>query len=114
GACLSYGRGITYRPLGEVVREQFGLLASDPPEVVRSRLAGREILGLTLGVDAAPELHPLAAREQLQEALVDFLDELVAERPAVILLEDLHWAEEPLLGLVERLLQDVRGPLMVV
>ena len=31
GRCLSYGRGITYLPVGEVVREHLGLLESDHP-----------------------------------------------------------------------------------
>ena len=43
GRCLSYGRGITYIPVGEVVREHLGLLESDPPETVRRRLGSREI-----------------------------------------------------------------------
>src|SRR5262249_33688057 len=29
GRCLSYGRGITYWPLAEVLREHFGILESD-------------------------------------------------------------------------------------
>jgi len=39
GRCLSYGHGITYWPLGEVLKEHFGILESDPPEVVAGRLA---------------------------------------------------------------------------
>ena len=31
GRCLSYGRAITYWPLGEILREHLGLLESDPP-----------------------------------------------------------------------------------
>jgi hypothetical protein len=38
----------------------------------------------------------------------------VSERPTVLLVEDIHWAEPPLLDLFERLLKDVRGPLVVV
>ena len=34
GRCLSYGQGITYWPLGEVLKEHFGILESDPPEIV--------------------------------------------------------------------------------
>ena len=70
--------------------------------MARDRLGDRQILGLTLGLDVAEDLHPLAARERLHEAWVEFLHELAAERPAVVLIEDLHWAEEPLLDLLER------------
>src|SRR5262245_42402726 len=33
GRCLSYGQGITYWPLGEVLKEHTGILDGDPPEV---------------------------------------------------------------------------------
>ncbi len=114
GRCLAYGRGTTYRPLADVLREQLGLRESDTGETVRRRLAGREILGLTLGLDVAPDLHPLAARDELQRAWVTLLGELAAERPVVMLVEDLHWAQEPLLDLLQRLLDDVEGPFLLV
>src|SRR5437660_1453581 len=109
GRCMSYGEGITYMPLGEIVREQLGLVEGDPPENVRRRLGHRAILGMTFGLEAPPDLHPLAARERLRQAWVAFLDELVAERPAVVLVEDLHWAEDALLDLLEAGVRDVRG-----
>jgi class 3 adenylate cyclase len=114
GRCISYGDGITYWPLGEVLREQFGILESDPPSQVLDRLEGRTVLGLTLGLDVAGDLHPLAARDRLHEAWTSLLEELVSDRPAVVVLEDLHWAEPALLELVDRLVRDVRGPLLVV
>jgi class 3 adenylate cyclase len=114
GRCLSYGQGITYMPLGEIVREHLGLLDSDSPRTVRDRLGGREILGLMLGLEAPSDLHPLTARDRLRQAWVDFLGELVAVRPAVVLVEDLHWGEEALLDLLEAGLHDVRGPLLML
>jgi class 3 adenylate cyclase len=113
GRCLSYGQGITYMPLGEIVREHLGLLESDPPETVRRRLGQRAILGMTLGLEAPSDLHPLAARDQLRQAWAAFLEELVAEQPAVVLVEDLHWAEGALLDLLEAG-HDVRGPLLLL
>jgi len=114
GRCLSYGKGITYLPLAEALKEHFGLLESDPPETLLGRLAGREILGLTFGLDVAGDLHPLVARDRLYEAWVRFLEELSAERPTVLLVEDLHWAEEPLLDLLEHLVRNVRGPFLLL
>jgi class 3 adenylate cyclase/tetratricopeptide (TPR) repeat protein len=114
GRCLPYGRGITYWPLGEILREHLGILETDSPEEVRRRLGGREILGLTLGLDTAGDLHPLAARDRLHEAWTQFADSLVAERPAVVLIEDIHWAEAPLLDLIEQLARDVTGPILLV
>jgi DNA-binding SARP family transcriptional activator len=113
GRCLPYGRGITYWPLGEVLKEHLGILESDPPDTVRARLGSREILGLTLGLES-PGLHPLVAQERLHEGWTAFVDELVAERPLAVLVEDLNWAEEPLLDVLDRLRRDVRGPLLLV
>jgi class 3 adenylate cyclase len=114
GRCLSYGRGITYWPLAEVLKEHLGVLESDPPSVVLERLGAREILGLTLGIDVAHGLHPLAARDRFQDAWVEFLEEITSEHPAVVLIEDVHWGEEQLLDLLERLVRDTRGPLMLI
>ncbi len=114
GRCLSYGRAITYWPLGEILKEQLGILQDDPVDTVVERLGRRRILGLTLGLDVGGELHPLVARERLRDAWVELLDELVAERPAVILIEDVHWAEDELLDLLERLVEDTSGPLLLI
>jgi class 3 adenylate cyclase len=114
GRCLPYGRGITYWPLGEMVREHFAILDSDPPEQALRRLGEREMLGLTLGIDVTRDLHPLEARESLHGGFVAFVSALTSARPTVLLVEDLHWAEEPLLDLLDRLLRDVRGPLLLL
>jgi predicted ATPase len=114
GRCLSYGHAITYWALGEILKEQLGILESDPPESVWGKLRPREILGLALGLETQKELHPLAARDKLHEAWLGFLQDLVAERPVVVLIEDLHWAEEPLLDLLERTGREVQGPLLIV
>jgi AAA ATPase domain/Adenylate and Guanylate cyclase catalytic domain len=114
GRCLSYGQGITYWPLAEVLKEHLGIFESDSPALVLERLGSREILGLTLGLDVAHGLHPLAARDRFQDAWVEFLEEIIAERPAVVLIEDVHWGEEQLLDLLERVVRDTRGPLLLI
>jgi tetratricopeptide (TPR) repeat protein len=105
---------VTYWPLAEILREQLALAEDDSPEEALRRLGGRRILGLTLGLDVAGGLHPLAARDRLQDAWVELLEELASERPVVVLVEDVHWAEEPLLALLDRLRDDVRGRLLLV
>jgi DNA-binding SARP family transcriptional activator len=114
GRCLPYGRETTYAPLGDVLREELGVLETDSPEEVLERLGQRGILGVTLGLDAVGTRHPLTVRDELHEAWVDVAEELVAERPAVIVVEDLHWAQEPLLELLDRLVRRVRGPVLLL
>jgi len=114
GRCLSYGHGITYWPLGEVLKEHFGILDSDPPEVVAARVAGREGLGFTLGLAPPGGMHPLAVRDRLQSSWVGFLQELASERPAAVLVEDLHWAGDELCDLLQMFAERVAGPLLLV
>jgi class 3 adenylate cyclase len=114
GRCLPYGRGITYWALGEVLREQLGLLESDSPQTVRERLGDYELLGLALGLDIAPDLHPIEARDRLHDEWLRFVETLASDRPLVLLVEDIHWAEKPLLELIERILRDVRAPVLII
>ena len=113
GRCLSYGQGS---------RTAAGRGAEGAPGAARHRSAGEdprasrraELLGLTLGLDVAGELHPLIARDRFQDAWTEFLTGLATERPTVLLVEDLHWAEQPLLDLLEWLLERVQGPLLLI
>jgi class 3 adenylate cyclase/tetratricopeptide (TPR) repeat protein len=114
GRCLAYGEGITYWALGEIVKEQFGIVDTDPADSIRERLGSHEILGLVLGLDVAEGLHPLDVRERLHAALVGLLEELAAETPLVMLVEDIHWAEDDLLDALERVVRDARAALMLI
>jgi class 3 adenylate cyclase len=114
GRCLSYGHGIAYWPLAEVLREHFELRDDDGADVALERFGRLRYLGLTLGLDVAEGLHPLAARERLHDSWAEFLQKLVAERPAVVLIEDVHWAEEDLLDLLDSLVSQVDGPFLLL
>ena len=114
GRCLSYGRSVTYSALADVLRQEFGLRQEDPAEEALKRLAGREILGLTLGLDVAGDLEPRAALLRLQDQWVHLVSQLGAKGPAVLAIEDLHWAAEPLIAVLERVLSHAEGPVLVV
>jgi class 3 adenylate cyclase len=114
GRCLSYGEGITYWPLGEVLKEHFGILESDSPEAIAARLGDREALGFTLGLAPPPEMHPLTVRDRLHTGWVELLQEFVDEQPVTLLVEDLHWAEPDLCILLESLVERVHGPLLLL
>jgi class 3 adenylate cyclase len=114
GRCLSYGRSVTYSALADVLREEVGLQQDDPAEEVLARLAGHEILALTLGLDVAGDLEPQAAMVRLQDEWVQLVSRLPGESFAVVVIEDLHWATGPLLEVVERVLADAEGPVLVL
>ena len=114
GRCLSYGHGIAYWPLAEVLREHFDLRDDDGADVALERFGRFRYLGLTLGLDVAEGLHPLAARERLHDSWAEFLQELVGARPLVVLIEDVHWADDDLLDLLDSLVSQVDGPLLLL
>ena len=115
GRCLSYGRGVTYSALADVLRQQLGLRQEDSAEATLERLAGREILGLTLGLDVAGDLDPRAAAAAAAGPVG--AADLAARRGGDLrcwCIEDLHWAAEPLLEVLERVLSDADGPVLVL
>jgi class 3 adenylate cyclase len=114
GRCPSYGHARAYRPIAEILGEHFGIVDGDPPDRVHTLLGARSIFGLALGLDVAPELHPIVARDRLHDAWVQLVQELASAGPLVLLIEDLHWAEEPLLELLERMLLEVEAPLLLL
>jgi class 3 adenylate cyclase/tetratricopeptide (TPR) repeat protein len=112
GRCLSYGRSVTYSALADVLRAELGLRQEDSAEDTLERLAGREILGLTLGLDVGGGLDPRAALLQLQDRWVELISELGARGPVVVVIEDLHWAAGPLVEVLDRVLSDADGPVL--
>jgi predicted ATPase/class 3 adenylate cyclase len=99
GRCLSYGEGITFWPLAEIVRGAGGeggvaaaLAGSDDAELVAGRIRG--IVGAAPAAGDAQESFWAVRR---------FFEALAGERPLVVCFEDIHWAEPTLLDLIEYL-----------
>ncbi len=115
GQCVAYGHGITYRPLAEILRSILGVAEGEPAAQALDDM-GEDAAALSpvFGTDSLEPVHPAAARERLGAAWVRLLGRLSAERPVVLLLEDVHWAEQPLLDLLDRVVREVAGPLLVV
>ncbi|MFL5757110.1 MAG: BTAD domain-containing putative transcriptional regulator [Chloroflexota bacterium] len=121
GRCLSFGEGITYWPIAEAIRAEAGIADGADADVartaVRALVAGTEdgdriADGLVdiLGVGSAQ----LAEGEAFW-SVRRLLEELAAERPTVLLVEDVHWAEPTLLDLLDGLVDWMRdSPLLVV
>ena len=114
GRCLAYGRAATYQPLADILRRRLSLDEAESEEALLDRLGDRRILALTLGHEPETQLHPQEARRQLREAWIELLNELADEGPAVVVIEDLHWAQDALLELLERAVRQARGPLLML
>src|SRR4029078_5781313 len=107
-------------PPSSAVRCPAGTVDDAPLDVAIDKLrafcedeAVADLLGLASGVleavqsEARAQRIPWAAREGGQR--------LAQEQPLVLVFEDIHWAEEPLLELIEHLATWVReAPLLVV
>jgi class 3 adenylate cyclase/tetratricopeptide (TPR) repeat protein len=106
GRCLSYGEGITYWAIGEIVREAAGIRDEHSAEearalieavlvgvpngrVVAARMA--HLLGIVEGVATAPETA---------WAIRHFLAAQARDLPLLVLVDDIHWGEPTLLDLL--------------
>jgi class 3 adenylate cyclase/tetratricopeptide (TPR) repeat protein len=113
GRCVSYGEGATWLPLAEIVSGLVpdagesgiaALLPGDP----EARVVARRIRQL-LGLDQ--EAPPAAEGTW---AVCRMLEALARERPLVLVLDDIHWAEPTLLDLVEHVAAHARGARLLV
>jgi DNA-binding SARP family transcriptional activator len=103
GRCLPYGEGITYWPLYEIVHEAAG---DAPLETIFECLGGDEEAALVTELIAAVlglADGRTASEEETFWAVCRLVEGFARERPLVVVLEDLHWAEPGLLDLVEHL-----------
>jgi class 3 adenylate cyclase len=100
GRCASYGEGITYRPLIEIVRRLGG---DDPEALLGELLEGDEradlIVRLVLGAVGLAETE--GQTEDIAWGFRRLLEALARARPLVAVFEDVHWAEPTLLDLLE-------------
>src|SRR5580765_1669401 len=126
GRSLSYGEGITYWALGEMVKAQAGILESDTPEEAVAKLAvavqeaaedpsERDWLNASLAPLAGAGAALASEREESFTAWRRFIEGIASTRPLVLVFEDLHWADEALVAFVEHLVDWSSGvPLLVL
>ncbi len=107
GRCLAYGES-AFWPAIEIVRQAAGITPEDGAQEARAKIAAR----LRQGEAEEGEITtPLVALIGLADALADsreafsafrrLLEELARERPLVVVVDDLHWAQLSLLDLLE-------------
>ena len=115
GRSPSYGEGVSFWALGEMVRQRARIAEGESEESTRGKLREalaaniddpeerRRIepaLGALLGIDQAD----WAAREQLFTAWRTFFERVADHGPMVLVFEDLQWADNGLLDFIEHLI----------
>ena len=116
GRCLGYGDGVTFWAIRELVCAQAGITHDDGAADIRAKLeaavvasvadpsehewvAGR--LAVLLG---QPATEPVS-RDELFTAWRRFFEAVAESAPLVLVVEDLHWADPPLLEFLQYLAQ---------
>jgi class 3 adenylate cyclase/predicted ATPase len=123
GRCLSYGEGVAFWALAEIVRQRLGIAEEDRAEAAAGKMAeglARYVpdagergyvgvrLGRLLGVAAAGDGGGALSREELFAGWRLFFERLAAESPVVLLVEDAHYADAGLLDFLDYLIDWVR------
>jgi class 3 adenylate cyclase/tetratricopeptide (TPR) repeat protein len=128
GRCLPYGEGVALWALGEIVKAQAGILETDPADQAVAKLT-RTVADLVADDGEAAwvleQLRPLigVGGEEIggdrgTEAFAAwrrFLEALAEQGPAVLVVEDLHWADDVLLDFLDHLVDWAdQVPLLIV
>ena len=121
GACALWGRcyegqgSPSYWPWIQIIRtyvkncdaerlgSELGVAASDIAEVVP------DIRQVVSGLGSSSVLDPEQARFRFFDSVASFLDRASNNRPLMIILDDLHWADRPSLLLLEFLAQSLQS-----
>ena len=126
GRCPSYGDGITFWALGEMIRMRAGIAETDAPGISRSKLAASVAehvpdeeerrwleprLAFLLGLDE----RPAGGREELFAAWRTFFERISDVGTVAMVFEDLQWADSGLLDFIESMLEWSRNkPIFIV
>ena len=116
GALVLYGRcdeglALPYQPFGEALRPYAQTVGADRLRAELGHLApelGRvlpELAGLGDPVRADPESERFA----LFEAIATLIESATRQQPALLIIDDLHWAADPTLSLLRHLIRSERS-----
>jgi class 3 adenylate cyclase/tetratricopeptide (TPR) repeat protein len=124
GRSPSYGEGVTFWPLAEMVRQRAGVTEADDEQATRAGVAGAlDKLDLLAAERALvePALLQLlgigsgVASEQLFGAWRTFFERVATIGTAILVFEDLHWADQGTLDFIDHLLEWSRSaPICIV
>jgi class 3 adenylate cyclase/tetratricopeptide (TPR) repeat protein len=137
GRCPSTGEGVTYWALGELLRRECQISLDDPAAEASERLRQKVqgvlqrvsadqatidhtvfalafTAGITIPGNPLDNIRPSAVQLELSMAWPRFVSAHAASGPVIIVVEDLHWASDRMVEMIERLLARSTGPLLLV
>jgi predicted ATPase/class 3 adenylate cyclase len=136
GRCLAVGHGITYWALGEIVRDACAIALDEPADDATAKLratvdalfaaspdsrdaaAVTNALATTASIripdNPLDRVRPIEVEGALARAWPRFATALAVDRPTVLVVEDLHWADEQLLAMLQKIIRRSQGALLVV
>jgi class 3 adenylate cyclase/tetratricopeptide (TPR) repeat protein len=122
GRALSYGEGVAYWPIASMIKASAGITDDDPAAEAFEKLrvscesdAVADLLAVALGVLGAAETATGGGDEQIAWAALRWSEQLADAQPLVLVFEDVQWADERLLELIEHLSRSLeRSPALVV
>ncbi len=126
GRSPSYGEGVTFWALGEMIRSRAGLLEVDDAATTRDKIAAtvhehvpdeaerRWIEPALLALLGVGE-PPAGGRDELFRAWRTFFERLASTQTVALVFEDLQWADAGLLDFIDHLLEWSRGvPILII
>jgi class 3 adenylate cyclase/tetratricopeptide (TPR) repeat protein len=118
GRCLSYGDGITFWPLAEITKTAAGIVDDDSVDEACDKLdalLGPDRSNVTERIGAAIGLSDVAFPvEETFWAARRLFEALAAERPLIVFVDDIHWAEQTFLDLIRSVVDSTEAPLAFV
>ncbi len=126
GRAPSYGEGVTFWALSEMIRTRAGLAEGDDPETTRSAIGtmlAQHVPDPDERAWIAPRLHALlgvgepvtGGHEELFAAWRTFFERLATEGTVALVVEDLQWSDDGMLDFLAHLLDWARtSPIFVL
>ncbi|CAN5821219.1 hypothetical protein BH23ACT2_BH23ACT2_19030 [soil metagenome] len=132
GRCLPYGEANVWWPIANAMATGFGLGESEDVDAARRSVGAQvatvmrrpstdpeatrvtEGLLTLLGYDAPRDTDPTAVRQESGRSAAVYAEALAAQRPLVLALSDLHWADDAVLGLIDDVFSTVHHRPLVV
>jgi predicted ATPase/class 3 adenylate cyclase len=120
GRCLSYGQGVTFWPIVEIIRAVAGIASDDDADSARGKIAALVssdeqadliVAAVSSAIDLGQAQTPM---EQVFWAVRRTLEEACRSGPVIVLLDDLQWAEPSLFDLLDHVLDFALAPILLV